>query len=56
MDLSDCCSNVCDKIEHRIIIDTLYINVINSLCEASMESRSDTVQKEKARGWVEQAC
>lgn len=54
-ELSECCDNLCNAREHRLVIDELYKSIVNILCDAAEDSAGiDNVVKFKKRvvvGW-----
>lgn len=39
-EFNGCADGMCNDLKHRLIIDSFYKNIVNSLCEASRESYS----------------
>lgn len=52
-EFNNCCDNHCNEIEHRIIIDKLYLDIVNSISYASkLTSGNQKANKKKqVMGW-----
>ena len=53
VELRDCCDYMCDNVDHRRIINTMYFNIKSVLCDASEKTRVESRRKKKTFivGW-----